>query len=109
MAGDEPKNAARPETIPPEGRRANPDFVFAHMIRPITRYRPDIPALRAASTRIVVGGGTSSRGQLPQRSAAALATELETPLIDFPGSHWGFAEWPEAFGSVLRRVLSAKA
>jgi hypothetical protein len=45
--------------------RATTEQFLAHLLRPTTRYRPDIQALRAASTRVVVAGGTTSKGQLP--------------------------------------------
>ncbi|HEX6501313.1 MAG TPA: alpha/beta hydrolase [Micromonosporaceae bacterium] len=86
--------------------RATSDQFLAHLIRPTTRYRPDIEALRAASTRIVVAGGVTSKGQLANRSAAALADRLGTPMVEFPGGHAGFMEHPEQFGRVLREVLA---
>src|SRR5439155_6085211 len=43
--------------------RATTEQFLAHLIRPTTRYRPDLEALRAASTRIVVAAGATSKGQ----------------------------------------------
>jgi len=86
--------------------RATTEQFFAHLIRPTTRYRPDIQALRAASTRIVVAGGTTSKGQLANRTAVALADQLGTIVVDFPGDHGGFVALPEQCGRVLDQVLT---
>ncbi len=66
----------------------------------------DIEALRAASTRIVVAGGTTSKGQLANRTAVALAERLGTTVVDFPGDHGGFVALPEQCGRVLDQVLT---
>ena len=69
------------------------DVFLAHLIRPTTRYRCDIQALRAVPPRIVIAVGT-------------LAGQLETPVVEFPGDHGGFAALPQQFGRVLDRVLT---
>jgi len=81
-------------------------LIRAHLIRPTTRYRPDIAALRAAPTRIVVAAWATSRGQLANRSAVALADQLGVPVAEFPGDHGGFMALPEQFGRVLHQVLT---
>ncbi|MFF5016546.1 alpha/beta fold hydrolase [Streptomyces sp. NPDC001165] len=94
---------------PPDDVRAILDRFFLHILRPTAFYRPDLPALRAASGRIVVAGGTASEGQLSHRSAAALAGELGTTLVDFPGDHTGFQGEPEPFTRLLHQVLTGAA
>jgi clorobiocin biosynthesis protein CloN7 len=86
--------------------RATTDHFLAHLLRPTTRYRPDIQALRAASTRVVVAGGATSKGQLANRTAVALADQLGTTVVDFPGDHGGFLALPEQFGRELDKVLT---
>ena len=86
--------------------RATTEVFLAHLIRPTTRYRPDIAALRAAPTRIVVAAGATSAGQLANRSAVALAGQLGMPVAEFPGDHGGFMALPEQFGGVLHQVLT---
>jgi len=86
--------------------RAATDVFLAHLIRPTTRYRPDIGALQAASTRIAVAAGATSTGQLANRSARALADRLGTPVIEFPGDHGGFLALPDQCGRVLDQVLT---
>ncbi|WP_028922628.1 alpha/beta fold hydrolase [Pseudonocardia acaciae] len=93
-------------SLPPEVAQANGDYMLAHMLRPTTRHRPDIDALRAAGTRIVVGIGTASRGQLCHRTSTALAARLDAPVADLPGDHMGFVTDPDAFATALRGVLA---
>ncbi|MDQ2708032.1 MAG: alpha/beta hydrolase [Actinomycetota bacterium] len=78
---------------------------FVHEMRPTTRWRPDIAALRAGSPRIVVGIGEQSGGQLCDRTSTALAAALDTEPTMFPGGHTGFAEDPDSFATRLRAVL----
>jgi pimeloyl-ACP methyl ester carboxylesterase len=89
--------------------RATSEEFLAHLIRPTTRYRPDIEALRAAPTRIVVAGGATSKGQLANRTAVALAGQLGTSVVDFPGDHGGFVALPEQCGRLLHQVLTGTA
>jgi clorobiocin biosynthesis protein CloN7 len=91
---------------PPTDVRAILDRFFRYTLRPTTRYRPDLERLRALGERIVVGGGTTSRGTLYQRCAVALAEQLETALVDFPDDHTGFQREPEPFARLLAQVLA---
>ncbi|HEX5401905.1 MAG TPA: alpha/beta hydrolase [Pseudonocardiaceae bacterium] len=112
MAGLE--GGPAPDTGPPNPEmlaamarmKANMELFFAHMLRPIVAYRPDATALRAATTRIVPGVGTTTTGQIAHRSTLALAELLGAPVADFPGGHGGFAEQPEEFAAKLRTVLA---
>ncbi|HWD85122.1 MAG TPA: alpha/beta hydrolase [Solirubrobacteraceae bacterium] len=74
-------------------------------------YRPDVEALRRATTRIVVAGGAESDGTFPHRAGQALADRLGTQLVTFPSHHAGFTPEgdPDAFAAALRRVLGAPA
>ena len=89
--------------------RATTDHFLAHLIRPTTDYRPAIEALRAAPARIVVAAGAASKGQLANRTAVALADQLGTSVVEFPGDHGGFLAFPEPFGRVLDQVLTQAA
>jgi clorobiocin biosynthesis protein CloN7 len=89
--------------------RASTEVFLAHLIRPTTRYRPDIEALRAAPARIVVAGGATSKGQLANRAAVALAGQLGTTVVDFPGDHGGFVALPEQCGHLLDQILTETA
>jgi len=68
--------------------RATTEVFLAHLIRPTTRYRP------------------TSKGQLANRGARALADELGTPAVEFPGDHGGFVALPQQCGRVLDQVLT---
>ncbi len=79
---------------------------FGHGLLPITLYQPDFSGLQGVPGRIVVGGGTTSKGQFAQRTAVALAERLGSQLIDFPGGHTGFTSDAKDFVGVLRRTLA---
>jgi pimeloyl-ACP methyl ester carboxylesterase len=88
-----------------EQQIADDDFQNAHMLRPTVQWVPDVAALRSVSTRIVLGIGEDSAGQLCDRSTRALGKELGIEPTLFPGDHIGFAENPAAFAPRLREVL----
>jgi clorobiocin biosynthesis protein CloN7 len=79
---------------------------FSHGLLPIALYAPDFTALQAAPTRVIVAGGTTSKGEFAQRTAVALAQRLGTPLVDFPGGHAGFVSESKEFADVLRHTLA---
>jgi pimeloyl-ACP methyl ester carboxylesterase len=85
---------------------ADEHFQFAHMLRPTTRWIPDVAALRSAPTRIVIGIGEESTGQLCDRTSRALAAQLGVAPTMFPGGHIAFAEDPGRFAARLRDVLA---
>jgi len=87
---------------------ADERFWFAHELRATTRWQPDTAALRAVATRIVVGIGDDSAGEICDRTSAALAAALGIEPTMFPGGHIGFVEDPDAFASRLRTVLRAR-
>lgn len=90
---------------PGSQQAADQRFWFAHELRATSRWQPDIAALRAVTTRIVVGIGDDSTGQLCVRNSAALAAALGIEPTMFPGGHIGFTEDPDAFAVRLRAVL----
>jgi pimeloyl-ACP methyl ester carboxylesterase len=78
----------------------------------ISDYRPDVEALAAAPTRIVIAVGEESAGVFTGRTAAATAELLGQQATVFPSHHGGFlggefgyAGRPEAFAAKLREVL----
>ncbi|QFZ23022.1 alpha/beta fold hydrolase [Saccharothrix syringae] len=80
-------------------------YQHARMIRPTTAFVPDLEVLRTAPTRVVVGLGEDSTGELCERTSRALAAGLGVEPTTFPGGHIGFAEDPAAFATRLREVL----
>jgi len=100
--------------MPADDDGSRDDLMLASNILTVTGYRPDVDKLRAASTRIVVGVGADSHGELAQRGGLAVAELLGSTPVDFPGGHGGFlggeygqAGEPEAFARRLREVLTA--
>lgn len=102
--------------MPAEDDGTRDDVLFAQNLITCTHYQPDFEALRAASTRVVVGVGAESAGQMTYRAGEAIAARLGTKAVAFPGGHEGFlgGEFgmqgdPEAFAVTLRRVLAEGA
>jgi pimeloyl-ACP methyl ester carboxylesterase len=78
----------------------------------ISSYRPDVDALTAAPTRVVIAVGEESEGTFTGRTAVATAELLGQQATVFPSHHGGFlggehgyAGQPEAFARKLREVL----
>ncbi len=78
----------------------------------VTKYRPDLDALTAAPTRIVIAVGEESAGTVTGRTSVATAELLGQQAAVFPSHHGGFMDGesgypgkPEAFASKLREVL----
>jgi len=93
-----------------DGSRTDP--LLSGVSNAVTAYEPDVAALTAASTRVVVAAGIESKGLLTWRTSAALADALGQELAVFPSHHGGFAgpEFghagePEAFAARLQEVL----
>ena len=78
----------------------------------VTSYRPDVEALAAAPTRIVIAVGEESMGTFTGRTSVAAAKLLGQQATVFPSHHGGFMGGesgypgqPEAFARKLREVL----
>jgi pimeloyl-ACP methyl ester carboxylesterase len=78
----------------------------------ISSYRPDVDALIAAPTRVVLAVGEESEGTFTGRASVATAELLGQEAVVFPSHHGGFlggefgyAGQPEAFARKLREVL----
>jgi pimeloyl-ACP methyl ester carboxylesterase len=81
----------------------------------VTDYRPDVAALAAAPTHIVVAVGEESLNTFTGRTAAGTAELLGQEATVFPSHHGGFmggefgyAGQPEAFARRLREVLNSR-
>ncbi len=83
---------------------ANLELFLAHEITSIGGYVPDVDALKASPTRIVVAGGKTSGEQGAYRAAVALADRLGGELTYFEGGHGG-AGAEDAFAGRLHEVL----
>ena len=111
--------AARPGPAPADlgmpaeddGRRD--DALLGQNLLTCTHYQHDFDALRAASTRIVLGVGAESEGEMAHRGGLAVAERLGTTAVTFPSHHGGFIgdnPWmkgdPDGFAVTLREVLA---
>jgi pimeloyl-ACP methyl ester carboxylesterase len=78
----------------------------------VSSYQPDVDALTAARTRVVIAVGEESRDAFTGRTSEATAKLLGQQPTVFPSHHGGFlggesgyAGQPEAFAGRLREVL----
>jgi hypothetical protein len=78
----------------------------------VSSYRPDVDALAAARTRIVIAVGEESLDTFTGRTAVATGEVLGQQATVFPshpggflGGEFGYAGQPEAFVRKLREVL----
>jgi pimeloyl-ACP methyl ester carboxylesterase len=99
--------------FPTEDDGARDDPMLGRNIIATTHYEYDFDALRSAPTRIVVGVGAESEGEMAHRGGRAVAEFLGTEPIIFPSHHGGFlggefgwAGDPDAFAPKLREVLA---
>ena len=100
--------------MPSEDDGKRTDLMFAHNMLYLVSFEPDFDALRAVPTRIVIGVGEKSDGELAHRGGEAVAERLGQKPTLFPGDHGGFmgGEYgqppgePEAFAAKLREVLA---
>ena len=98
--------------MPTEDDGARDDPLLSERSWAVVHYKPDIEALKASPTRIVVAVGEESVKVYTGRTAIALADQLGQQATVFPSHHGGFmggefgyAGQPEAFATKLREVL----
>jgi pimeloyl-ACP methyl ester carboxylesterase len=106
----DPKFGPPPGPEPTEEEQAKQmagaERFFNHELRDTTRYLPDVAALRASSTEVLVGIGVDSGHLLTHRTSTALCELLGRSPVEFPGDHVGFLEAPGAFADRVREVLA---
>ena len=102
--------------LPTEDDGSRDDVLLGQNLITCTHYEHDFDALRAASTRIVLGRRRGVRGRAgpPRRAWPSPSGSAPRPVI-FPSHHGGFmgGEFgmkgePEAFAATLRGVLAAE-
>ncbi|GAA4986148.1 alpha/beta fold hydrolase [Actinopolymorpha pittospori] len=98
--------------LPSEDDGSRDDVMLGQNLLSCTHYEHDVDALRAASTRIVLGVGSESEGELAHRAGEAVAERLGTKAVTFPSHHAGFAGGefgmkgdPDGFAATLRQIL----
>jgi pimeloyl-ACP methyl ester carboxylesterase len=110
LAGPAPDPAAFGLPADDDGDRTDP--LLSGVSNAITAYRPDVAAVTAAPTRVVIAVGEESQNLLTGRTSVAVAAALGQEAVVFPGGHGGFmgGEFgyqgqPDAFAKRLREVL----
>ena len=114
-----PGYAARPGPdpaafgLPAQDDGSRDDPLLGQNIVTCNTYRHDFDALRAGSTRVVIGVGATSGQMIAGRAGLAVAERLGMPPVTFPGGHDGFlgGEYgrtgePDAFAATLHKVLA---
>jgi pimeloyl-ACP methyl ester carboxylesterase len=98
--------------MPTEDDGAREDPLLSDRSWAVSDYTPDVEALAAAPTRVVIAVGEESDGVFTGRASVATAELLGTTAVVFPSHHGGFlggehgyAGQPEAFARRLREVL----
>jgi pimeloyl-ACP methyl ester carboxylesterase len=98
--------------MPAEDDGTRDDPLLSDRSWAVSSYRPEVDALAAAPTRVVIAVGEESLGTFTGRTALATAELLGQQAIVFPSHHGGFlggefgyAGQPEAFARKLRDVL----
>jgi pimeloyl-ACP methyl ester carboxylesterase len=101
--------------LPTQDDGTRTDALLGQNLISCTHYEFDFDALRRASTRIVIGVGAESDGELAHRAAIAVAERLGTTPVVFPSGHGGFlgGEYgqrgdPDPFAAKLHEVLTTK-
>ena len=98
--------------MPAEDDGSREDPLLSDRSWAVSSHRPDIDALAATPTRIVIAVGEESEGTFTARTAVATAELLGQQATVFPSHHGGFlggefgyAGQPEPFARRLREVL----
>lgn len=101
--------------LPTDDDGAREDPLLSDRSWAVSSYRPDVEALAAAPTRIVIAVGEESLGVMTGRTAVATAELLGQQATVFPSHHggfmggqYGYAGQPEAFAKKLREVLDER-
>lgn len=102
--------------MPNEDDGSRDDPLLSDRSWAVSSYRPEVDALAAAPTRIVIAVGEESLGTFTGRTSMATAELLGQEATVFPSHHGGFvggesgyAGQPEAFARRLREVLDDDA
>ncbi|MCW0214252.1 MAG: alpha/beta hydrolase [Pseudonocardia sp.] len=98
--------------MPTEDDGSRDDPLLSDRAKAIIGYSPDVAALTAAPTRVVIAVGEETGNTFTARTARATAELLGRQATVFPSHHGGFlddtfgyAGRPEAFAKKLREVL----
>jgi pimeloyl-ACP methyl ester carboxylesterase len=101
--------------MPAEDDGSRDDPLLSDRSLPVGAYHPDVDAIAAAPTRVVIAVGEETGNAFTARTARAVAHLLGQQATVFPSHHGGFlgpesgyGGQPEAFARTLREVLTAQ-
>ncbi|MFD2472318.1 alpha/beta hydrolase [Amycolatopsis silviterrae] len=100
-----PEHPTAEEIAQGERMRDNFELFFGRLMPAIGAWEPDLDALTAAGTRIVVAVGDAA-GTPAYEAGVGLARALGGEPVRFPGDHGGFSGEPEAFAARLAETLN---
>ncbi|MEU0922510.1 alpha/beta fold hydrolase [Streptomyces cyaneofuscatus] len=113
---DQPEADPAAFGMPAEDDGSRDDPLLSDRSWAISDHRPDVDAITAAPTRVVIAVGEESRAVQTGRTSAATAELLGQPLTVFPSHHGGFLDGefgypgkPDEFARRLREVLDGAA
>ena len=91
---------------PSEKQQADDETFFLRMLKPFTRYQPEVDGPAVRRPRVVIAVGETSRGEMARRSADALAERLGRRRRSSPATTPG--SWPTrpASPTAIREVLA---
>ncbi len=90
------------------GQRLDPadaQFFMAHEYLNLSRYKPDLDAIRRSKVPIVALAGDKSADASYARTARVLAERLDCKYVEVPGNHMAFMIEPGPFAAALREIL----
>ena len=84
----------------------NWEFFARYEMRPVTKFVPNLAALRESKVPLVFAGGRESRSYYYCRAGEALAARLGVDFVEFPGHHMAYLDDSDRFAPILRQTLS---
>lgn len=105
--GEPDPKAGSYQADPDLGERiqGNLEFLLAHEMLPFTKYQPDLAALRAKRSELVLGVAVY-QAEVATRTVVALADQVGTKATEFPSDHTGYMWRPTEFADALHAALS---
>ncbi len=95
--------------LPEQGERPiqNTAFLLEREFAMYECYQFDFAMLRSLlpQSQIVIAAGSTGREYIGYQNAAAMAEQLGTTVVEFPGHHVGYVSHPRAFAAKLQEVL----
>ncbi|ANK61438.1 alpha/beta hydrolase [Loigolactobacillus backii] len=97
------KDAAKTAT---DAKTRSQAFWFENEIRQYTSRQIDFSVLEQHRDKLVLLVGTGSTGSFPAEVTTDISSKLNVPITAVPAGHLGYAQEPEGFAKVLKKVLA---